>query len=220
MSIRVLELRDLAQEEPDCVMRRNADLLHLGRCVYHFAGSNFKWVRMSSVPEGDQPGDLWLALTFQGQPVMLRVSQAWAQALAGGVGLDICTLDDDLLNVLCLSRLVPHLPRGLIWLGVSRSRSDLLAWSVWTQEVSWHDFGVWIAHDPLTEEPGTWQVQIWGQPDMALYALWHAFDPYVAHRPPTPLSESPWALPLVAARWSVDALELTDLAVGDVLLIG
>jgi hypothetical protein len=79
--------------------------------------------------------------------------------------------------------------------------------------------GTWVGRHQHTGEPSGHEVTLWAAPDFPLAALLDACAAWASARLPSPLEGLPIEMPLVAARWSIEAGQLADLAVGDVLLL-
>lgn len=209
-----LTLNDLAVLDGPCVAKRNMDLLHLSRREYHCAGLVLRFGRQDADPTPDQAGDVWLALVHAGQPLRLRISKPWAESLAGSAGLTLHGLDRGKLDLLCLTRLVPHLPSTLQYQAAAFAPTEL---PEPTEDFVNH--GIWCGVHCETDEVSGHQVQIEAAANFPIYGFFASFDRYLRRAKPHRLAQLSLPVPLVAARWTVQASDLVGLEVGDVLLI-
>ena len=120
-----LTLDDLMALDGRAVAERNADLLHLSRREFNCAGLVLRFERRFAAQSSQRAGDVWLALVHAGLPLRLRVSQQWAESLAAGVGVSLQGLDRNKLELLCLTRLAPHLPRTVQFQACAYAPADL-----------------------------------------------------------------------------------------------
>jgi hypothetical protein len=236
-----LGLADLAALDAGEAARRNADLAYLARRVFRLGGVAVRFIAdtapnaeaaptaagagagggpaatagAAGLVEAADDVAVWLWLEWAGAPLLAGLSAAWAAALAQGAGVGLEQLSDETLDLLWQLRLSARLPAGLVLRQAAFRRealTDLPAGLAFT--------GRWTGLHQATGEASGHGVQLWAGPGFPLQALHRAFEPFVSEVLPSPLAQLPIALPLVAARWSVDAAELQDLAVGDVLLLG
>lgn len=159
---------------------------------------------------------VWLWLEWSGVPLLAGVSTAWAGAMAqtlAGAGID--QLSDAGVDLLCQIKLAPRLPAGLMLRQAARARQALDDGLDGLELL-----GVWAARHLGTDEASGHAVQLWAGAGFALQSFLSAFAPLSSGRQASPLAGVPMTLPLVAARWHVDADQLLDLAVGDVLILG
>lgn len=197
------------------VQMRNRDLQHFARREFVCAGVSLRFQRVTGHEAAAQRGDVWLALQFAGSPVVLRVARDWAQLVANSAGVALADLHNDTLNLLCLTRLVPKLPPGV--------RYEMAAFSQDSLGVTLEGLdsrGSWAASNALSGEPCNYRLQLWAAEGFPVYAFFAAFDAYVRRFLPSALQSFPLSLPLVAARWSIEADQLVGLELGDVLIIG
>ena len=214
---------DLPALESAAVALRNADLALLGRRVFMVGGVPVQFQHEALAPMGtagavsaqSEPA-VWLWLEWSGAPLLAGVSKAWSAAVAqtlAGQALD--QLGEAGLDLLCQLRLAPLLPAGLILRQAALTRQALHDLPPGLQGL-----GSWVGRHQTTLEPSAHVAQLWAGPGFAVQALLFAFTSLAREQLPSPLAAMPIALPLVAARWRVDADELQDLAVGDVLILG
>lgn len=211
---RTLSLRDLPEVDAKAVMQRNADLRHMSRREYEFGGMALRFERFWDVAPGRGKGDIWLALVHAGAPVRLCLSRTWAEFFAGMAGLTLSEIGRDKLELLCLTRLVPHLPRSVQFQAVAYTPDDLPPFQ---GELVSH--GHWRGVQAATGEFSGHEFQIEAAEGFAAYAFLSTFDPFLRRHLPSPLATLALPLPLVAARWVAEAADLADLEVGDVLFI-
>lgn len=157
---------------------------------------------------------VWLWLEWAGAPMLAGLSAAWAGAATQAAGVGLEQLSDETLDLLAHLRLSARLPAGLV-LRQAAFRREALA----DLPKGLVPIGGWTGRHLSTDEASGHAVRLWAEPGFPVQSLLRAFEPFVSEVLPSPLAQLPIALPLVAARWSVDAGELRDLAVGDVLLI-
>lgn len=219
---------DLPALDAAAVALRNADLAQLGRRVFALGGVAVRFHQAALPPQGAaraegglndpaaQEPAVWLWLEWAGVPLLAGVSEAWAGAVAqslAGLGLD--ALGEPGLDLLCQLQLAPRLPAGLILRQAARSRGHLEG-----VPGGLTFLGCWAGLHHASGEPSEHTVQLWAPPGLAVQALLAAFVPLARETLPSPLAGVPIALPLVAARWPMDAVVLQDLSVGDVLILG
>jgi hypothetical protein len=209
-----LSLDDLALLDGQAVMARNADILHLSRREYHLDGLRLRFERIETT-QTPQAGDIWLALLHAGSIVHLRVSRQWADSLAGAAGISLEGLGRDKLELLCLIRLSPHLPKSVQLLAVAYSLADLHQ-----EPHELYNHGAWRGVHTITGEVSGYVLQIFAEQTFPVYAFIASFDPYLKRSLAPRMASLPLSVPLVAARWTADAGDLIGLEVGDVLLIG
>jgi hypothetical protein len=197
---------------------RNADLGRLGPLVFSVAGVPLRFERAPDTAHqtAPPPAGTWLWLSWAGLPLLAAVSPAFSDAVTqsmADVALD--QLGESGLNLFAQLMLAPRLPTGLTLRQATRTREAL-------QEMpqGLELLGRWQGRHLNSGEPSWHQVSLWGAADFPLGALLDALAHLAFSRRASPLARFPIALPLVAARWSVDAEVLQDLAVGDVLMLG
>lgn len=199
----------------DEVARRNTDLATFGRALFTIGGSRIGFARQEADHAvADVPG-MWLVMDWNGQPCLAGISAAWADVIASAlVGQSLAQLGDAGLELLGHTRLADSMPAGLNLRRVTGRRASVL--EVMTSMREW---GTWQGrHVSSGELSGHW-VQLWGDSALAMNALAAAMAKYASHRLRSPLSDLPIALPLVAAKWHVPLHLVTELDVGDVLLM-
>lgn len=232
--LQVLGWDDLPQLHGAQVAAAEADLRGLGGRVHRVAGLPVRL--MASVPrvdvaapglgaplrdDGIQGGVWWLA-QWGGQLLVFHLNRGLASALAHQVGLVLDDLSDEALDLLGHWRGQSVLPEALQWLQATvdptRVRGWLAADGVEGGAAYW-PVRHWTAVHAATGEPCGFEACVHAAPGLALSSLYELFETWVIERSPPPLGHLPWALPLVAARWQVEAQVMDDLVVGDVLLL-
>jgi hypothetical protein len=211
----VLTLEDLPELEGLAVMQRNADLLQMSRREYDLGGVALRFERFWGPGAALMADDIWLALQFAGAPVRLRISRAWAEFLSSLAGVTLTAMSRDKLDLLCLTRLVPQLPRSVQFQAAAYTPADLPSPP---GELVSH--GSWRGVHAATGEPSGHEFQVEAAAGFAVQAFLGAFDSYLRRMLSPPLAALPLSMPLVAAHWTADAGDLAGLEVGDVLLIG
>jgi hypothetical protein len=210
-----LSLKDLPELEGRLVQQRNADLLHLGRREYELGGMALRFERCLDGEATEAAEGVCLALLYAGEPLRLRLSRAWAEFFAGMAGVTLAEIGRDKLDLLCLTRLVPHLPSSVQFQAAAYTPADLPPLQA---EPVCH--GSWRGVHVATGEASGHAFALEAAAGFSTYAFLLAFDPYLRRTLPPPLATLPLSMPLVAARWVAEAGDLAGLEVGDVLLIG
>lgn len=216
-------LEELPELDGREVARCNADLAQFGRRVFSVAGAPVLFHRASenevSRSELDtelaRPGSAWLWLEWSGVPLLAVVSPALAEAVAQMVadtGVD--QLGPSGMELFGQLMLAPRLPEGLMLRQIGLSRMALGEMPS-TPEL----LGTWWGRHRGTGEPSGHRITVFAAADFPLVALLTVVAGMASAILPSPLAGLPIPMPLVAARWSVDALQLIDLAVGDVLIL-
>ena len=200
----------------------NVDLACLARCVFDIGGAKVRFVGQLPSPPGSLQGSsaaadepaAWLWLEWAGVPMLAGFSAAWAGAATQALGVGLDQLSDEALDLLAQWQLSPRLPKGLVLRQAALSRSALRGVP---EGLGW--VRQWSGLHEATAEPCGHSVQLWAAPGLPLHALHQVLAPLAIATVPTALAHLPITLPLVAARWSVDAAVLRDLSIGDVLLL-
>lgn len=210
-----LTLDDLLVLEARSVSERNTDLMHMARREYGLGELGLRFERLALASSTPPSGGVWLALLHAGLPVHVRVSRPWADSLAGTLGLTLDELSRDQLELLCLTRLSPMLPPSVQFQAAACARTELPQ-----QPDDFVNRGTWFGLHGATGEISGHEWQIMASEAFPVYAFIASFDAYLKRTPAARLSRLPLSVPLVAARWMIDAGDLVGLEVGDVLLIG
>ncbi len=211
---------DLPSLDARQVNLNNADLALFSRRVFSVAGVPVRFQR--TAPAHDQTtgsgsaAGVWLWLSWAGQPLLLQASPAFADAVTQSlVQLGVDELGDSGIDLFAQLMLAPQLPAGL-----SLRRAALTRDGLEGPPSALDPLGIWEARHLETGERSGHQLCLWAGPECPVTALLATFASLASTQLESPLSALPIALPLVAARWSVDVQQLRDLAVGDVLLLG
>ncbi len=210
-----LTLDDLLALEARSVCERNIDLMHMGRREYGLGGLALRFERLELASTTQKHGGIWLALLHAGLPVHVGVSRSWADSLVRTLGLTLDELSWDKLELLCLTRLLPVFPPSVQFQAAAYARTELPQ-----QPDDFVNRGTWVGLHSATGEMSGHDWQIMASEAFPVYAFIASFDAYLKHPPAARLARLPLPIPLVAARWMIDAGDLVGLEVGDVLLIG
>jgi hypothetical protein len=201
------DLRILSRAE---VARDNEDLALWGKVIFEWGGFRFQLSRASEPLDAG----LWLQMQVAGQGVLVGLSAAVASAL---LKVDQLTLEDISPSVLSLwvhRRLSQRWPSHLPLMSAALRREDLAG-----EITHWPLQSAWCAVSGSPAESTGLGVSVWSPDPCPLAWLREALSPWSAGRQPAAMRDLSLPWPLVAARWTVDADVLTDLAVGDVLLL-
>ena len=209
MNVSALTINDLKSISAKEAATQNAVLLAVGGRLYEIAGQS---VLMQL---GQSNGDaLKVALQFNGQNILLGLSESLVNALLKDEGGSVANLNADILNLVIRLKLLPKLPQGVQLSGVYLNGDVLpeplqaLPRQVTLQAVA-----------PQTQELMGWTVEVSSMPQTSLGAFLKCFDFLVGQKLPSPLLKAKVPMPLIAATTSVSAEQLRDIAVGDVILI-
>lgn len=210
-----LTLDDLLSLHAYSVNERNTDLMHMACREYALGELGLRFERLEAVSSAPPDGGVWLALLHAGLPVHIRVSRPWANSLLGTLGLTLDELSRDKLELLCLTRLSPMLPPSVQFQGAAYARTELIQ-----KPDDFVNRGTWVGLHSATGEISGHDWQIMASEAFPVYAFIASFDAYLKCPPAARLARLPLSVPLVAARWMIDAEDLVGLEVGDVLLVG
>lgn len=209
---------DLPLLEGREVALRNADLALLGRAVFSVGGAPIRFQRTPGVAAASlrSPAAAWLWLSWSGQPLLAAASAPLAEAVAQSVadaGLE--QLGPSGIELFAQLMLAPLLPDGLTLRQAALSREAMSEMPALREPL-----GTWQGRHLESGEPSGHWLALWAGPQFPLAALLGAVAGLASSRLAPALAALPVAMPLVAARWSVEADQLLDLAVGDVLMLG
>lgn len=210
-------LDELPNLDAYAVGQSNQDLLHLASREYVLDGMPVRWGREPDDHTGGSMDgqQVWWALEYAGQTLRLGTSESLAQAWMAPWGLRLVDLNPQTLDLLAVSHLMPQLPPSLRFQAAAFSLDGLGPPS---EELTVH--GCWRARHAQTGERLAHRVQVLAPPAFALYALLATLDTVLKPQRLKPkLAGFKVQWPVVAARWSVEAGELADLELGDVLLL-
>lgn len=192
----------------------NAHLLWCSRRHFSVGGVDLQFEPVADVTPL-APVAIWMQLDFAGAPCVLGLSAAWASALIQSDGWTLESLDDASLDLWCQTRWARQFPAGLL-LTQSCFKRESLGLPVGEAM----NRSAWIGRHVSSREISGHQLQLWTPDSFPVMALAELVGLKAKAVLPSPLSSLPITLPMVAARWSVDAQDLVDLAVGDLLLVG
>ena len=209
MNVRPLSIEDLSAIAGAQVATQNAVLSALNHRVYQIANQA---VHLQLGVFGESA--LKVALQFNGQNIVLGISESLANALLKSEGGSLAELNEEILNLIIRLKLIPKLPQGVEFKGVYVVASAMPEhFQVLGQQVSLQA----VIAD--TGESLNWQIGIYAMPQTSLAAFLKCFEFLVSQKRPSPLLKAKIPMPLIAARTSVPAEQLRDIAVGDVILI-
>ena len=198
------------------VALRNANLMQLAPWVFAVAGVPVRFAWAPFAEQDAAAASAWLWLSWSGLPVVAAVSPGLADAVAQSVAeVAVDQLGESGIDLFAQLMLAPRLPAGLTLRQAALSREGLPAVPQWLEPL-----GTWRGHHPGSGEPSGHGVSLWAGPGFPLAAMLGSVASLASSRRRSPLAALPIALPLIAARWCVDADQLQDLAVGDVLVVG
>lgn len=215
----LFQLKDLPEINADEVARHNSDVLHFSRVIYQIADAKVRWGLHENQESIWQRGDTWVALDFQGQSLFLRLSRDFSQLLTQQAQVNLSDLNDEILNLLCLLRLPALLPEGVRYRAAAFSRQALNASIQDEPAQEWIQHGTWSGKLQPAQEKNGFYFQLWASSEFAVYSFFKAWEVLIVHVDEPVLSGLPLNLPLVGARWMVKADRLSEIEVGDVLLI-
>lgn len=213
--VETIGLADLPTLTGAAVKRCNVDLLSMARAVFQIHGNAIVFSREESdSDDGWQPA-IWLSLRWNGQSCVVGVSESWAESMTYGlVSLSLDQLGEAGLDLLGHTRLAEAIPAGLNLTVVSVGRAlkpDVSS--------SMEELGTWRGRDAATRELSGHVLRLWADEQFALQSLMRAVAAQASYLEPSPLATMPISLALIAAQWQVTADILTDLEVGDVLIV-
>jgi hypothetical protein len=190
---------------------QNAVLAAIGGRLYHIAEQQLIW---GLSKDGDDEA-LKVALQFNGQNIMLGLSQSLVDALLQQEGVSLSDINIDVLNLLVRLKAVPKLPQGVQYKGLSLGRINTLeqAFKSLPKQVT-------LCGATQSGELLNWNIAIYAMPQTSLGAFLKGFDFLVAQTMLSPLLKAKVPMPIVAARTAIPAEQLRDIAVGDVILFG
>ncbi len=190
---------------------QNAVTSAIARRLYQIAGQSV----MFGLADGQTSEVLKVALQFNGQNIVLGLSQSLVDALLKGKSTSLTNLNVDILNLIARLKLVPVLPQGTELKGFhfgNESTLDAMLQAL-PKQVS-------LRAMTAAGEPMTWEIAIYALSQTSLGAFLKGFDAFVTQRIPSPLLKAKVPMLIVAAKTSVPAEQMRDLALGDVILFG
>jgi hypothetical protein len=194
--------------------QNNAALAWCSRRHFSVGGVDLQFEPVAQVifPES---AALWMQLDFAGTSCVLALSPEWASALIQNDGWTLDSLDDLSLDMWCRVRWAPLFPSGLL-LTQSSFKIESLASITLDGMVQ----SSWVGRHVSSRELSGHMIHLWTPEHFPVTALAELVGAKAKTILSSPLLNLPITLPIVAARWCVDADDLIDLAVGDLLLVG
>jgi hypothetical protein len=211
--IKALTLDDL----PLCKLnslQNNAMLTWCSRRIFSIGGVDLQFEPAFDV-NSLAPATVWMQLDFAGSACVLALSAAWAAALIQQDGWTLDAMDDLSLDMWCRVRWAPHFPSGLIL-----AQSGFKVESLGPMALEGMTQLAWIGRHASSQELSGHELHLWTPENFPVKALAELVGQQAKAVLPSPLSGLPITLPMIAARWCMDAEDLMDLVVGDLLLIG
>jgi hypothetical protein len=151
---------------------------------------------------------------FNGQNIVLGLSQSLVNALLQGEGVSLSDVNVDVLNLLVRLKAIPRLPQGVQFKGLTLDANQLeQAFQVLPKQVT-------LLGATQSGELLNWDIAIYALPQTSLGAFLKGFEFMVAQMIPSPLLKAKVPMPIVAAKTAIPAEQLRDIAVGDVILFG
>jgi len=204
-----LSLSDLRQVSAKDAATQNIVLSAIFGRIYQIAGVAVTFD--IATPQNDA---LKVALQFNGQNIVLGLSESVVNALLKGEGASLSECNEDILSLVVRLKLIAKLPKGLEFKGIYLATTALPdSLRVLPCQVALQ------GRDAQSAEALDWNVAIYALPQTGLGMFLKSFDFLVTKRIPSPLLKARVPMPIVAASTTVPAHQLNDLAVGDVILI-
>ena len=160
------------------------------------------------------PAALKVALRFNGQAIVLELSEDLVNALLAEHQIALADTNVDILTLLIRLKILPNLPHGLEFVDLAMMPTGALEapFNALPEQVSLN------AVHAQTTEPLGWSVTVYAMPQTTLKAFFKCFEFLVVQTMPSPLLNAQIPMPIVAARTAIPADQLNDLAVGDVVI--
>ena len=157
---------------------------------------------------------LRVALRFNGQAIVLGLSESLVNALLAEQQIALADTNIDILHLLIRLKILPNLPQGLEFVGVAMTSTSTLEapFDALPEQVSLS------AMHAQTSEPLGWGIAVYAMPQTTLKAFLKCFEFLVIQTLPSPLLNAQIPMPIVAAQTAIPADQLNDLAVGDVVI--
>ena len=210
MNATPLTLNDLEAVSAKDAATQNAILSSIGGRLYQVAGQQL--ILGLSKDAGAEA--LKVALQFNGQNIVLGLSQSLVNALLQSEGASLSDVNVDVLNLLVRLKAIPKLPQGVQFKGLALDAAQLEpAFQVLPKQTT-------LRGATQTGELLNWDIAIYALPQTSLGAFLKGFEFLVAQTIPSPLLKAKVPMPIVAAKTAIPAEQLRDIAVGDVILFG
>ena len=157
---------------------------------------------------------LRVALRFNGQAIVLGLSESLVNALLAEQQIALADTNVDILHLLIRLKILPNLPQGLEFVDLAITSTSTLAapFDALPEQVSLS------AVHAQTSEPLGWGIAVYAMPQTTLKTFLKCFEFLVIQTMPSPLLNAQIPMPIVAARTAIPADQLNDLAVGDVVI--
>ena len=157
---------------------------------------------------------LRVALRFNGQSIVLGLSESLVNALLAEQQIALADTNVDILHLLIRLKILPNLPQGLEFVDLAMTPTGALEapFDALPEQVSLN------AVHAQTSEPLGWGMTIYAMPQTTLKAFLKCFEFLVVDSMPSPLLTAQIPMPIIAARTTLPADQLHDLAVGDVVI--
>ena len=210
MNATPLTLNDLEAVTAKDAALQNTVLAAIGGRLYQIAGQQLI-LGLSKDGSGEA---LKVAVQFNGQNIVLGLSQSLVNALLQGEGVSLSDVNVDVLNLLARLKAIPRLPQGAQFKGLALDANQLeQAFQVLPKQVT-------LRGATQSGELLNWDIAIYALPQTSLGAFLKGFEFMVAQMIPSPLLKAKVPMPIVAAKTAIPAEQLRDIAVGDVILFG
>jgi hypothetical protein len=209
MNVIPLSLNDLQTLTAKEAVTQNTILTATARKTYQIAGTQFVLTLGESNVDA-----LKVSLQFNGQNIVLGLSESLVNVLLKDEGGQLSALNDELLALVVRLKLIPQLPVGIefkaTYLASDKVPENLAALSLQA---------CLQTKDYMSMESLGWNISIYALPQTSLNVFLKSFDFLVVGVMPSPLLKASIPMPIVAAQTSVTAEQLFDLAIGDVILL-
>lgn len=204
-----LSLNDLQAVTVKEAVTQNAVLTATARKTYQIAGTQFVLTLGESNVDA-----LKVAVQFNGQNIVLALSESLVNVLLKDEGGQLSALNDELLALVVRLKLIPQLPAGIEF------KAAYLALDTVPENLAALPLQACLqAKNSMSMESLGWNVSIYALPQTSLGVFLKSFDFLVVGLTPSPLLRASIPMPIVAAQTSVSAEQLLDLAIGDVILL-
>lgn len=207
-----LTINDLEAVSVKEVASQNAILASIGSRVYQIAGQEC----IFGLAKDGGAEALKVAVQFNGQNIVLGLSPALVNALLQGEGVTLTELNEEVLHLLVRLKIIPSLHQGVQFKGLALADNNSLesAFQALAKQATLR------AAIPGSGELLDWDIAIYAMPQTSLGAFLKGFEFLVSQQIPSPLLKARVPMPIVAAKTTVPAEQLRDIAVGDIILFG
>lgn len=208
LSVNDLEAFSVAQ----VTLTNNVLSVTAGR-TYQVSGRH---VRLNIVQAAADQSKLMAAIQFNGQNILLGLSESLVNSLLADEDVSIEDLNLDILTLLFRVKFAPKMPQGVQFKDLVFSNQNGLEESFKALPKQL----VLQAVDAQTHERMGWELCIHAMPQTSLAAFLKCFEFLVIDVAPSPLLKVRLPLPIIAAKTAIPAQQVQDIAVGDVILFG